>query len=422
MLALRHMGAATGGAALAILLCVSSTPAAEPRQLTLENALSEASTNSPVLRVHQADVERALARLTTAQTYPFNPEVAVWAADRDGAEGSTTDRGVELSQEIELGGKSRRRVELAQAELDAARAQLRRDERLLSARVQVAFVEALRARERLAVEQASIELARKLADVAQRRLDSGSATQIEVNLALAQMGRDERTLYLAEGAYAQSLAFLAEMLGMDPADPPEPAGALELASTSLPPLTDIVDSALAQREDLNQLRHALDAAQARREVAKRQTVPNVHLGAFYEMEEGTDRILGATLGISIPIFNRNRGAIAEAEAIQRQVTAEGEAVRIRARQEVVSAWSRYQAATSAAQGFQQVIGNLDENLDLLRRSLEAGKIGWSEILLFRREFADAQRAYVDTLADARFAEIELKLASGRQLALSQEEE
>ena len=92
------------------------------------------------------------------------------------------------------------------------------------------------------------------------------------------------------------------------------------------------------------------------------------------------------------------------------------------RQEVASARSRYQAATLSVQGFKQVIGNLGENLDLLQRSLEAGKIGWAEVLLFRREFTDAQRDYVETLADARFAGIELELASGRHLAASQEEE
>jgi cobalt-zinc-cadmium efflux system outer membrane protein len=367
-------------------------------------------------------MDQAEARLITARTYPFNPEVGVWAADRDGAEGSSTDRGVELGQEIELGGKRRRRVEQAQAELDAAEAQLRREERLLSAQVRVAFVEALRARELVEVEQANTELARRLAEVARKRLDSGSATQIEVNLALAQMGRDERTLYLTEGAYSQARAFLAETIGLDPADPPEPAGELEAPTVSLPSLTELVGQALELREDLKSLRHTLRAAQAQRKVAKREVVPDLHLRAFYEKEEGTDRIVGAAVGIRIPIFNRSQGAIAEAEALQRQVQAEGEAVEIQVRQEVASARSRYQAATLSVQGFKKVIGNLGENLDLLQRSLEAGKIGWAEVLLFRREFTDAQRDYVETVADARFAGIELELASGRHLAASQEEE
>jgi len=424
MLRLLRRGVGSCAAVLVVILLTPPSTAqdSQPPRLTLDQALDDAFTRSPVLRALRAEMDRADARLITARTYLFNPEVGVWAADRDGPSGSSTDRGIEVGQEIELGGKRRRRVEQAQAELDAARARLRRDEQLLSAQVRVAFVEALRVRELLEVEQANTELARRLAEIARKRLDSGSATQIEVNLALAQMGRDERTLYLTQGAYSHARAFLAETIGLDPADPPEPAGELEVPTASLPSLTELVGEALELREDLTSLRHTLRAAQAQRKVAKREVVPNMRLGAFYEKEEGTDRIVGAAVGFSIPIFNRNRGAIAEAEAVQRQVQAEEEAVEIQVRQEVASARSRYQAAASSVQGFKQVIGNLGENLDLLQRSLEAGKIGWSEVLLFRREFTEAQRDYVETLADARFAGIELELASGRHLSASQEEE
>jgi len=424
MFRLLRFGVVSCGAALVVLLLAIPGRAQEilPRRLTLQQALDEAIARSPVLRARQAEVEKARARMITARTYPFDPEIEVWAADRDAAEGSSTDRGVELGQEIELGGKRRRRVALSRAKLDATEARLRREERLLAAQVEVAFVEALRARELLDVEQANIGLARTLAAVARKRLERGAATQIEVNLALAQMGRDERTFYLAEGAHSQARAFLAETIGLDPIDPPEAAGELAAPPLSLPSLTELVGTALESREDLRSLRYTLRAAQAQRKVAKREVVPDLHLGAFYEKEEGTDRIVGAAVGIRIPIFNRNRGAIAEAEAGERQAQAEGEAAENRVRQEVASAVSRYEAAASSAQGFKLVIGNLRENLDLLQRSLEAGKIGWAEILVFRRAFTEAQRDYVDTLADARFASIELELASGLDLAALQEEE
>ncbi len=424
MFRLLRFGVVFCSTALAVFLLATPGKAQElpPRRLTLRQALDEAIARSPVLRARQAKVEHAHARVVTARTYPFDPGIEVWVADRDSAESSSTDRGVELGQEIELGGKRRRRVELSQAELDAAEAQLRREERLLFAQVKVAFVEALRAQELLDVEQANIELARTLAAVARKRLERGAATQIEVNLALAQMGRDERTFYLAEGAHSQARAFLAQTIGLDPTDPPEAAGQLEAPPADLPSVTELVGTALERREDLKSLRHTLRAAQAQRKVAKREIVPDLHLVAFYEKEERTDRIAGASVGIRIPIFNHNRGAIAEAEALQRQARAEGEAAELRVRQEVVSAVSRYQAAAASAQGFKLVIGNLRENLDLLQRSLEAGKIGWAEILVFRRAFTEAQRDYVETLADARFASIELELASGLDLAASQEEE
>ena len=113
MFRLLRCGVVSCGAALVVFLLATPGRAQEvqPRRLTLPQALDEAIARSPVLRARQAEVEQAHARLTTARTYPFNPEIGVWTADRDGAERSTTDRGVELGQEIELGGKRRRRGE-----------------------------------------------------------------------------------------------------------------------------------------------------------------------------------------------------------------------------------------------------------------------------------------------------------------------
>ena len=44
-------------------------------------------------------------------------------------------------------------------------------------------------------------------------------------------------------------------------------------------------------------------------------------------------------------------------------------------------------------------------------SFESGKTGWGEVLVFRRELVEARRDYVDTLAEARLAAIELDFAA-----------
>ena len=93
--------------------------------------------------------------------------------------------------------------------------------------------------------------------------------------------------------------------------------------------------------------------------------------------------------------------------------AETNATTIRVRQEVAASLARYRASHAAAANLKhQVLGTLQENLDLLQRSFEAGKTGWTEVLVFRREFVDIQRDYIATITDAQLAGIELDLASG----------
>ena len=423
---------------LPVLLCASAsrtavvlsvlafmpTVQAEDRvlqRLTLEQACGMAIARSPVLRVRRAQLEQAEGRLQTAKTYPFNPELAVEAARRVSPGVTSTDRGVWVDQEIEIGGQRPRRVAQAEAELAAIRYELRRGEHLLVARVRDAFVEALRARDLLKVEEANAELARSLAEVSRKRFDAGAATQMEVNLALGQAGRAERILRIAQGAYSAARVILAEVVALDPANPPEADGDLTLSPRTLPALAQLLETSLENRADLQAFRKFTEAAQARIDLARRQAVPNLMFGGGVR-EEGQDRISGGLVGIRIPILNRNRGTIAEATGALHEAAAATDAGAILIRQEVASAFHRYQAGAEAASRFQeQVLSTLQENLRLLRRSFEAGKISWTDVLVFRREFVDIQREAIDTLRDARVAEIELDLASGVMPSVSRPE-
>jgi cobalt-zinc-cadmium efflux system outer membrane protein len=409
-----RVGAAVCAAVLVSVAFVPQGLADErsPQRLTLEQAVVEALARSPVLRSRRAEVEQADGRLVTANTHPFNPEITLEANRRTNGD-STTDRSVKLGQEIEIGGQRRQRIAEASAELEASRARLLREERLLEARVHSAFVEVLRVRELLGVEQANVELARSLADVAGKRFASGAVAQMEVNLAQVQVGRAERDLRLAEGADEVARILLAETVGLDPSQPPELDGKLDLPPRQLPTLAALLETAGEHRADLQAFRDATEAARARIELSRSEAVPNLELEAFYGLEEGTDHLLGGGFTIGIPLFNRNQGRIAEAHAAHRQTLAQTEATKLQVRQEVAVALARYRAAHTASLNLQQqVLGTLQENLRLLQRSFEAGKTGWTEVLVFRREFVDVQREYIETLTDAWLAGIELDLASG----------
>jgi cobalt-zinc-cadmium efflux system outer membrane protein len=245
------------------------------------------------------------------------------------------------------------------------------------------------------------------------RFDSGAVAQMEVNLAEVQVGRAERDLRLAEGAYEVAKTVLAEVVGLDPAQPPGPDGELDLPPRQLPSSVELLSAAEEHRMDLRAFRHTVEAARARIELTRRQRVPNLEVEAFYGREDGTDRLLGGEIKMRIPLFNRNQGRIAEAQSARRQTLAESDATKLQVRQEVAASVARYRASQTAAANLEhQVLGTLQENLELLQRSFEAGKTGWTDVLVFRREFVDIQRDYIETLTDARLAGIELDLASG----------
>ena len=400
-------------AALTVSLSYGAADGPQSQRLTLAQALEEASARSPFVQQQRALVAEVEARLVTARTYPHDPEVTVEGARRKASGGTELDREVRISQVVQIGGQRGRRVAQTKSELEAARSSLLHSKRLLGARVSGTFVEALRMRELANVERANVELTRSLTEVARKRFEAGSVAQMEVNLAQVQLGRAERDHRLALGAYEVARAALAQIVGRDPAGLLEPDGEFRVPKRTTSGLSDLVAGALERRADLASFRETVEAARGRIEVARREVVPNLTIEAFYGREDGTDRLSGGTIGVRIPIFNRNRGGIAEARAMERQAVADSDAAELRARQEIVASRARYRASVEAVHGLEvQVLGTLDDNLRLLQRSFESGKTSWTEVLVFRREFVEIQRDYIETVADAWLAGIELDLAAG----------
>lgn len=394
--------------------------AAQAPEWTLSDALQTAFESSPVLRGRQAERQEIASRLVGARTYPHNPEVSLEFADRSSPGGSATDRGLSVSQEIELAGQRSKRIAVADRELAAAEAILLHQRRLLAFQVEAAFVEAVLARELLGVATTDADLSRKVLSFSRRRLERGAATQIELNLAQASAGRAERSLRRAQADYAAARSRLAEVAGAEPLAPPEPTGDLHVPEAEPFPLEGLLAMAFERRGDLLAAGQREEAAEVAIRLTRAEGKPNLVVGSFFEQEEATDDIFGATISLSVPLFNRNQGRIAESRAKRERLRHERAALRLAIEREVVAAFNSLRSARAAAEHLRdQVLGTLDENVELLQRSFEAGRIGATEVLTLRREFVAGRREYIEALAEAWLARIELDLAVGR-LSLPQQ--
>lgn len=383
-------------------------------QLTLEQAVTEAFSRSPVLRARRASVDEARGRLVSADTYRFNPELEGTLADRRTPVGSVTDYGIGVSQEIEIGGQRGKRTDTAGAELSATEAAFLRERRLLGARVELAYADAVWLRERLRVEELDAELTGSFLEMSRKRLAAGATTQLDVNLAQATHGRAQRRVEQARAATLEARSLLAEAIGLDPSAPPLTVDELPEPQPEPLPLDALVRQAAATRADLEAVRESRRAAEARLGLARAERIPNLRLRGFYDREEGTDRIFGGHVAIALPLFNRNQGAVAEARAALARSDHEQSARDLTVRREVTAAHAKLQAAVTTADHLRgQVIGSLGESLGLLQRSFSAGKIGAMELLVFRREFVESKREFLGVLVDAWRARIELDLAAGR---------
>lgn len=379
-------------------------------QVTFEQAL-EAARTSPRLARLEADVALAEAALVAARTYPHNPDLEVEVADRAGPAGSTTDRGISIGQRIEIGGQRSERRAAAEAALAAARSSLRQARIELLGAVAQAFVEAAYRRDLLEVEEAEAELARSYSGLVERRLEAGSATAIDLALAQAGLARAERAVAVAKGADQEARARLAEALGARASAPVATVG--ETPRLEAPPsLDELLSRALDGRGDLAAAEARFEVAEARRRLARALRIPDLSVAARAGREEGDD-IVGISFGIPIPLFDRNRGGIAEAEAESVAARSEVEIAKLAVERQVVAAHGRLVSALVAREAAEGLgMTALEEGLDLLQRSFEAGKIGSAELLLYRRELVEGRRQAVAAVRDTWAAALELATATG----------
>jgi cobalt-zinc-cadmium efflux system outer membrane protein len=182
-------------------------------------------------------------------------------------------------------------------------------------------------------------------------------------------------------------------------------GTLEqLATRTAVPASAAASLSPDRRPDVVAAREELHASRAERDLAGREAIPDVRLGAGYAHEEGAD-IVQALLSIDLPFFQRNQAERAAASArVARAESALGAAGGHGAEQ-IRSALSRRDAARAlVADSGGATLAAADENATLVHEAYVAGKVGFLELLLVRRDALETRRAYLDALVELNAAE------------------
>lgn len=379
------------------------------------------------LAAARLELEKGRVRLRQAGLRP-NPTLQVeqTTGRLTGAAGERAT-GVGLSLPLEVSGQRQRRVELAQAELEATAALIADQERRVASEVRALYAEALTALRELGITEQLNEVDTQTAAFVQTRVNEGDTAPLELNLLRVEVERLRARRALLEGRVQAALLQLKARAGMPPNEPLRLSEDLAVPVWQPPATVEAaVDIALRTRPDLRLARLTEQVAQAGFRLARAQAKPEVSASAgfsvvrsvFDETPVGVlrdkDKLLTFGVTISLPVFNRNQGpqreaALAITQAQQRRAFLEGV---IRA--EVQSAYARLTATRQALTTFAAgVINGSQENIRVIRAAYELGEFRISELLLEQRRLLDAQGEYTDALAEQYRARADLRAALGQ---------
>ncbi len=343
-----------------------------------------------------------------------------------------------VQQTFELGGKRPARIAVAEGEVGVARARLVESLLDLRTRVRRAYSEAFAAGA-ISRSLAESEVGYgRLVDVAAQRFRLGDIPELDLIRARQELGAAQNELRAARAREAAAGIALSALIGRTRQEPPvelPPVSRFVLQveqNVYLPQnpldaqergrkLNALIEMALANRPDLRTLNNRSDVVRFQGRLAEAQRTPDltVGLGPRYEKEDITRWGLAASVGITLPVFYRQEGEIARAEARSLQLRTEREALVRQIEAEVESAYTRALAARQEQETFEDsLLPGALEIERIARLAYERGKSDLTVSINAQAAANLARRRYYQSLNDYQTALADLEKAVGLPLTTS----
>ena len=362
-----------------------------------------------------ATVDSARADAITAGLRP-NPSLSYEREDVFADRGGIGTSYLRFSLPLEISGRRAARHDAARAEVTAFAADSE------GARFALAM-HALRAFRTAAHDRARVELLRaeraalaNAVEIVRKRTSAGTASGYDLQRMQLELAAYDDLIAAAQTQLAIARLELGALAGI-------PGGADAIDAVIVPPdppaLAVLLGAPLAARPDVRAAAARRDAAGALARSARRGWIPELALTAGYMRQDvsadATASGYSATLGLSLPVFDRGQDDRARALARRRAADAERQII---ARTVPLMLRARHQALVATIARARNLARDQLARLDQLLRSAEtAYREGDGNVV----ELVDAYTTARDTRLrdlelrrDARLAEIDLWTALGRR--------
>jgi len=392
-------------------------PLEEPSgELTLQQALALAMERGPELGVAELGVAAAEGHRQRAELRP-NPETAFEIENLSGDLPGASEAEITLSvaQRLELGGKRGARVALADSLKGLARVDLEVVRRDLVREVETAFAAGLGAQARVVVAEQTLELAREVSASVEQKVRAGAISPVEMTRARVAVAQAEVQLETARREQDLTRRLLALRWGS--AAPRFTSLGGELDTLAALPAWSSLAERLAKNPDVVRWAAESQARRARLELEQSLGVPDLTLdGGVKRLEESGSTTFVAGIGLPIPLFDRNQGAVKEAGAALEQADRSQRAARLEAERDLLDAVVRLEIAQAAVRGLRlTVIPGAESTSMEIHRGYELGKFTYHDVLEARRALAQARSDEIDALVTLRQARAEVESLVGGAL-------
>ncbi len=305
---------------------------------------------------------------------------------------------------IETAGKRGYRLAQAAQLSEAARLNLASVAWVVRSRVRQRLVELYSARELEALLKDQQSLQTENLRLLENQYQAGAISAFEVTQARIAADSTRLALRDTERQSAEARVQLADAIGV-------PVGALDGVSLSFAGLNELPGDipagaarrqALLSRTDILGALAEYAASQSALQLEIAKQYPDVHLSPGYEFDQG-DNKWSLGLAVTLPVFNQNKGAIAEAAAKRAEAAAMFNALQAGVVAEIERAVAGYRVALQKRHDTEALRANLLKQEKTAQAMLDAGEISRPELAALRLQLSASALARLDALTKSQQA-------------------
>jgi cobalt-zinc-cadmium efflux system outer membrane protein len=330
---------------------------------------------------------------------------------------------------LELFHRRARRTDVAEEAVRAATFQQAERERQIRSAVESGFGDVLAVRRNVQFTNELLKVNRHALRLTEARVTQGATPALDADLLRVEVNRIDALKIDLETQLEIRLLELKSLIGLSPDEPLRLRGALE-ADASTVSEDEAVSRALATRPDLLWARALVQQAAAKVKQAETEGRPDATVSASYERRDQgfglngltpagqLQRIQGifhlATVGLSIslPVRNRNQGAVAAAIAQKEAAERTREYAELIAKREVAAAFLAQRTAGESLDIYRQgVRDQARQNLAVVRRAYELGRNQLLDVIAEQRRLIDVEMGYTEALNRQYQAAVQLRAAA-----------
>jgi cobalt-zinc-cadmium efflux system outer membrane protein len=240
------------------------------------------------------------------------------------------------------------------------------------------------------------------------RRNAGDAAELDVQLATVNAGQ-QRNIAIADSlAYALALEDLRTVMGL-----PAGSGPMVIVDSLKPPPGDSSVLNRGTPLPIAAAQQALTAAELSLRLERRNVIGSPALLAGIDTHDPTGGEPGILpvfgFSIPLPLLNRNRGPIAQAQAERTRATAELTLANLETEAKIAHAQRERTAFIARVARDQQLLASANRIAAMSLRAYRAGAASLPNVFEAQRNARDVLSQYIDDVAAAWIAESTLRL-------------